>query len=143
MNKINYNEVPGCFLHCIQSDCPMAEHCLRQLAMQAVSNDITGVSIVNPLLTEPSEKCKFYRGDEPQVYGKGFMNMQKQMLPWQYDVFRYRLQGKFGRNPYFERRKGARLCSPIEVKEVEAVLKELGLEHLKFDAYERHLCWYD
>lgn len=65
------------------------------------------------------------------------------MLPGQYDTFRYRLMGKFGRNPYFERRKGARLCSPSEIEVVEAALKEIGLEHLKFDAYEKHLNWAD
>ena len=143
MNKINYNEVPYGFMHCLEADCPMASHCLRQLAMQAVPKDQIGVLILNPQLPEPSDKCKYYRSDEPQVYGKGFQNMQKFMLPGQYDTFRYRLIGKFGRNPYFERRKGARLCSPNEVRVVKAALKEIGLEHLEFDAYEKHLCWFD
>ena len=143
MNKINYKDVPGCFLHCINADCPMAEHCLRQIAMQALPKDEMSVIILNPQNTESSEKCKYYRSDEPQIYGKGFANMQKYMLPSQYDTFRYRLQGKFGRNPYFERRKGARLCSPNEVKVVKAALKEIGLEHLEFDAYEKHLNWTD
>ena len=143
MNKINYNEVPGCVLHCIQSGCKMASHCLRQLAMQALPDDCTGVTIVNPQLTKPTGDCKFYRSDEPQVFGKGFMNMQTKMLPDQYDTFRYRLQGRFGRNPYFERRKGERLCSPSEIKEVEAALKAIGHEELKFDAYVEKLNWID
>ena len=74
--------------------------------MQALSKDAMSVHILNPQNTESSEKCEFYRSDEPQVYGRGFKNMQKQMLLGQYDTFRYRLIGKFGRNPYFERRKG-------------------------------------
>ena len=76
MNKIKYKDVPGCFLHCIQSDCKMANHCLRQLAMQALPDDYKGVTIVNPKLTKLTGDCKFYRSDEPQVYGKGFTNMQ-------------------------------------------------------------------
>ena len=135
--------VPGCFLHCIQSDCKMADHCLRQLAMQAMPDDYTGVTIVNPKLTKPTGDCEFYRSDELQVYGKGFKNMQKHMLPGQYDTFRYRLQGKFGRNPYFDRRKGKHLCSPSNIKEVEAALKEIGHEELKFDAYVKKLNWID
>ena len=121
----------------------MAEHCLRQMAMQALPKEAIGVLILNPQITESSEKCKFYRSDEPQVYGRGFKNMQKQMLPGQYDTFRYRLIGKFGRNPYFERRKGARLCSPSEVEVVKEVLQELGLEHLDFDGYVKRLNWTD
>ena len=70
-------------------------------------------------------------------------NMQKQMLPGQYETFSYRLQGKFGRTGYFERRRGERLCSPREIQEVNDALKEISLEHLKFDAYEEHYCWDD
>ena len=143
MNKINHKDVPYGFMHCLEADCPMAEHCLRQMAMQALPKEAIGVLILNPQITESSEKCKFYRSDEPQVYGRGFKNMQKQMLPGQYDTFRYRLIGKFGRNPYFERRKGAQLCTPSDIKEVKAALKEIGLEHLEFDAYEKHLNWTD
>jgi hypothetical protein len=121
----------------------MANHCLRQLAMQSLPNDYNAVRIVNPNVTKPSADCKFYRSDAPQVYGRGFKNMQKQMLPGQYETFSYRLQGKFGRTGYFERRRGERLCSPREIQEVNDALKEIGLEHLKFDAYEEHYCWDD
>ena len=143
MNKINYKDVPYGFRHCLEATCPMASHCLRQMAMQALPKDEMSVIILNPQMTKPSEDCRFYRSDEPQLYGRGFANMQKQMLPGQYDTFRYRLQGKFGRNPYFERRKGARLCSPSEVEMVREVLKELGLEHLDFDGYVKRLNWTD
>ena len=143
MDKINHKEVPGYFLHCINADCPMAEHCLRQMAMQALPKDEISVRILNPQQVEPSENCRFYRSDEPQVYGRGFKNMQKQMLPGQYAEFMGRLQGRFGRNPYFERRKGAQLCTPKDIKEVKAALQEIGLEHLEFDAYEKHMNWTD
>ena len=143
MNKINYNEVPSSFLHCINADCPMAEHCLRQIAMQALPKDAIGVSIVNPQRIASSEKCEFYRTNEPQVYARGFVKMKQEMLPRQYNEFMYRLIGKFGRTGYFERRRGERLCSPKEMAEVEATLKDLSLEHLKFDAYEKHYNWND
>ena len=143
MKKIDHKEVPYGYSHCLRADCPMAEHCLHQIAAQAVTNDIICFDILNPQLVEPSENCRFFRSDEPQVYARGFKNMQKQMLPGQYDTFRYRLIGKFGRNPYFERRKGARLCTPKDMLEVKAALKEQGLEHLEFDAYEERVNWSD
>jgi len=143
MNKINYNEVPYGFMHCLETDCPMAEHCLRQIAMQALPKDEMSVRILNPQRVTSSEKCEFYRSDEPQVYTRGFVKMKQEMLPRQYNEFMYRLIGKFGRTGYFERRRGERLCSPKEIAEVEAVLKDIGLEHLKFDAYEKHYNWDD
>lgn len=143
MNKISFKEVPDGYTVCIKSDCPLANNCLRQLAMQVLTKQNKIVRIVNPLLTQPSEQCEFYRSDEPQVYVRGFAAMKEEMLPRQYKVFMSRLQSKFGRTGYFERRRGDRLCSPKDIKAIEAVLKDLGLQHLGFDAYEQRYNWND
>ena len=143
MNKISFKEVPDGYTVCIKSDCPLANNCLRQLAMQVLTKQNKIVRIVNPLLTQPSEQCEFYRSDEPQVYARGFAVMKEEMLPRQYKVFMSRLQSKFGRTGYFERRRGDRLCSPKDIKVVEAVLNDLGLQHLGFDAYEQRYNWND
>ena len=143
MNKISFKEVPDGYTVCIKSDCPLANNCLRQLAMQVLTKQNKIVRIVNPLLTQPSEQCEFYRSDEPQVYACGFAAMKEEMLPRQYKVFMSRLQSKFGRTGYFERRRGDRLCSPKDIKAIEAVLKDLGLQHLGFDAYEQRYNWND
>ena len=111
--------------------------------MQHLPNNQIGVTILNPQLPPNGEKCEYYRDDKPQIYGKGFKNMQAKMLPGEYQTFMYRLQGKFGRNPYFERRKGAQLCSPSDIKQVEDALKAIGHEELKFDAYVEKLNWND
>lgn len=143
MNKISFKEVPDGYTVCIKSDCPLANNCLRQLAMQVLTKQNKIVRIVNPLLTQPSEQCEFYCSDEPQVYSRGFAAMKEEMLPRQYKVFMSRLQSKFGRTGYFERRRGDRLCSPKDIKAIEAVLKDLGLQHLGFDAYEQRYNWND
>lgn len=143
MNKISFKEVPDGYTVCIKSDCPLANNCLRQLAMQVLTKQNKIVRIVNPLLTQPSEQCEFYRSDEPQLYARGFAAMKEEMLPRQYKVFMNRLQSAFGRTGYFERRRGVRLCSPKDIKTVEAVLKDLGLQHLGFDAYEQQYNWDD
>lgn len=143
MNKISFKEVPDGYTVCIKSDCPLANNCLRQLAMQVLTKQNKIVRIVNPLLTQPSEQCEFYRSDEPQVYARGFAAMKEEMLPRHYKVFMSRLQSKFGRTGYFERRRGDRLCSPKDIKIVEAVLNDLGLQHLGFDAYEQRYNWND
>ena len=143
MNKISFKEAPGSFVLCTLKECPMADHCLRQMAMQVLTKRDRIVRIVNPLLTQPSEQCLFYRSDEPQVFARGFAAMKEEMLPRQYKVFMKRLQGHFGRTGYFERRRGERLCSPNDMLIIEDVLKDLGLSHLGFDAYEQHYNWDD
>ena len=143
MNTISSKEVPDYYTLCIKSDCPMANHCLRQMAMNVLTKKYKMVQIVNPLFTEPSEKCEFYRSDEPQIFARGFAKMQEGMLPWQYKTFSCRLQGKFGRTGYFERRRGEKLCSPTDIMIIKTVLEEIGLQHLSFDAYEQLYNWND
>jgi hypothetical protein len=143
MNKDLFKEMPDNYTLCIKTDCPMADHCLRQMGMQALTKRYKIVGIVNPLLTQPSEKCEFYRSDEPQIFARGFAAMKEEMLPRQYLEFMSRLKACFGRTGYFERRRGERLCSPRDIKKVEEVLKDLGLQHLEFDAYEQRYNWND
>ena len=143
MNKMAFDLVPDGYPFCIVTDCPVGDHCLRQMARKMLGKTDKIVKVVNPRLTQPSEQCEFYRSDEPQVFARGFAAMKEEMLPRQYKVFMHRLQDRFGRTGYFERRRGERLCSPNDIKAVEDVLKDLGLSHLGFDAYERHYNWDD
>ncbi|WP_051949718.1 DUF6078 family protein [Prevotella sp. FD3004] len=143
MNMINFKEVPDHYLLCMKEDCPMADHCLRQMAMHVLTKHDKVVKIANPLLTHPSERCKFYRPDEPQGFARGFAAMQEKMLPHQYSVFMKCLQQRFGRTGYFERRRGDRLCSPDDIKAIKALLEKMGLQHLEFEAYELHHNWND
>ena len=141
MSDMTFDLVPDGYPFCIVTDCPVAEHCLRQKARQMLGKSDKVVKVVNPLLTQPSEQCEFYRSDEPQVFARGFAAMKEEMLPRQYKVFMNRLQDHFGRTGYFERRRGERLCSPADIAVIEKVLASLGLSHLGFDAYERHYNW--
>ena len=79
---------------------------------------------------------------QPITYVRGFTNFQKQIFPEQYLNFMNRLIGKFGRNPYFERRRGETVLSPKEQAIVQQALKQSGVtEDLKFDHYEKNLNW--
>ena len=141
MNNITSKEVPSNFSLCTVNDCPVASHCLRHLALEVLTKEPYQISVVNPLRTQPSEACEYYRSDEPQVFGRGFAKMQEEMLPRQYNVFMNRLKQAFGRTGYFERRRGERLCSPADIAVIEKVLADLGLSHLRFDGYERCYNW--
>lgn len=51
MMHISFKEVPDNYTLCIKADCPMADHCLRQIAMQLLTKRNKVVKMVNPLLT--------------------------------------------------------------------------------------------
>ena len=139
--NINFNEMPSGYALCIINSCPMAAHCLRQLAMQAKVKKDKIITIVNPHQVNPSENCEFYRSDQIETFTKGFSQMKKQMLPGQYDTFMSQLKSRFGRTGYFERRRGERPCPPEETAFIQEVLANLGLSHLTFDEYIKQLNW--
>ena len=50
----------------------------------------------------------------------------------------------FGRNPYFERRRGAYPLPPKEQEVILKALRQAGVtEELRFDSYEENINWND
>ena len=78
------------------------------------------------------------------MYARGFTNFQKRMFPDQYLKFMNMLIATFGRNAYFERRRGETALSPKEQAIVLKALKKVGVtEEMEFDKYEENLNWND
>lgn len=65
-------------------------------------------------------------------------------VPRSVQTFHGDLRRRMGRNPYFERRRGARLIPISEQKFILKVLKIVGVtEEMQFDSYEQAINWYD
>lgn len=143
MNRINSKTIPNGYPLCVVTDCPVANHCLRQMAMQELTKENHLVTIVNPTRTKSSEQCEYYRPDNLQQYARGFTAMKAQMLPGQYKEFMGSLKSYFGHTRYFEHRRGECLCTPKDITVIRRVLNKLGLSHLEFDTYEQHYNWND
>ena len=122
----------------------MAATCLHQIVYATMLENKEYIHLINPNRCNKNETCSYYRDNKPITYVRGFTNFQKQIFPEQYLNFMNRLIGKFGRNPYFERRRGETVLSPKEQAIVQQALKQSGVtEDLKFDHYEKSLNWYE
>ena len=142
--KFTMKDVPGGYGLCTRNDCAVCNHCLRHIAYNdVVTEELWVINHVNPLRVKLTAECEFFRTDELATYGKGFVKMNQEMLPRQYDEFKCRLIGKFGRTGYYERRRGERLCSPSDIQKIRAVLQELKLPELEFDGYVKKHNWCD
>lgn len=135
-------EIPHGFALCGEADCPCAEGCLRHKAYLQQAGTVKVFTVVNPRFCTKDGQCAYFRDAVPAVFARGFTQMQKRMLPGQYDAFMWKLIPYFGRNPYFERRSGKRLLSPEEQKQITDVARQVGVtEEFKFDAYEQRYNW--
>lgn len=144
MQKRDYTAIPSNYPACQHSDCHMAATCLHHTAYVAVLKTSEYIHLINPKKCSKDVTCKYYRDNQPVIYARGFTNFQKRMFPDQYLKFMNLLIATFGRNPYFERRRGETALSPKEQAIVLKALKQAGVtEEMKFDKYEENLNWYD
>ena len=144
MPKKTYTSVPTDYPVCLYDDCPKAATCLCHFAYTQVTEKDNYLRLANPLLCTKDDGCRYYRDSKPVTYVRGFTNFQKKMFPGQYEQFMHILIGKFGRNAYYERRRGDTAISPKEQQAILAALRKVGVEEeMQFDAYEEHINWYD
>lgn len=145
MPKKLYKEIPCDYTVCQWQACPRAEKCLHQIAYQPlIEQPTTVVRLLNPTLCTQDGACPYFRDSTPVTYARGFTGMQSRMFPAQYQQFKSILMAHFGRNPYFERRRGESPLSPKDQKLVRNALRRAGVtEDLTFDQYEESVNWYD
>lgn len=139
-----YTSIPKNYPVCQHSDCPMAATCLHQISYPTLLEKEDYLHLINPQKCSKDATCKYYRDNQPIMYARGFTNFQKRMFPGQYQEFMSLLVATFGRNAYFERRRGETALSPKEQKIILQALKHAGITaEMKFDRYEENLNWYD
>jgi len=138
------SDVPGNFTLCLNADCPLAAQCLHQIVRKMIPTDKQVLHVYNPEAVRGGEDCKYFRALKLDRYAKGFTRFQEEMKPRQYVMFSGLLMAYFGRNPYYERRRGERLLSPAEQQVVLQALHKAGIEEdLEFDGYEYRINWID
>lgn len=109
-----------------------------------IEQPATVLRLLNPTLCTRDGACPYFRDSAPVTYARGFTGMQSRMFPAQYQQFMSILMSHFGRNPYFERRRGEFPLSPKEQRIVLNALRRVGVtEELRFDHYEESVNWYD
>ena len=144
MPKKFYKDVPYSYPVCLHDDCPRAATCLHQLAYQPLQEQIPILHLLNPRQCTKDGKCPHYRDSAPVTYARGFTNMQKRMFPGQYQTFMSILMKRFGRTPYFERRRGETAMPPKEQEIVLRALRQAGVtDDLRFDQYEENVNWHE
>lgn len=144
MQKYKDDYVPRQYMVCQQADCPLAARCLRQIAygLLLADEEECCLRLLKPRFCSTDGHCQHYRDNTPVRFARGFANFQQKMFPQQYREFMERLAERFGRNPYFQRRRGERLLPPEEQEVILDTLRQVGVaEGMAFDAYEEKVYW--
>ena len=136
-------EVPTSYTLCIKGDCPKAAMCLRYKATQMMPGEVQKWSILSPAyLAQIENECPHYRSAEKVQYARGFVRMIRTLPVNIAEMVAHKLIARFGRNAYYDMRKGKRAIAPAEQEVIRTVVAECGaLQEVVFDAYEENFQW--
>ena len=135
--------VPTNYMLCIKSDCPKAATCLRYKATQMMPTEVKTWSILSPAyLAQMKGECPHYRLAEKVRYARGFVRMIRTLPVNISEMVAQKLIARFGRNAYYDMRKGKRTIAPTEQEVIRTVVAECGaLQEVVFDSYEENFQW--
>lgn len=136
-------KVPTNYTLCIKGDCPKAATCLRHRATQMMQADVQRWSILSPAyLVQIEGECPHYHSAEKVKYARGFVRMIRTLPVNISEMVAHTLIARFGRNTYYDMRKGKRAIAPAEQEIILAVVAECGAQQeVVFDSYEENYQW--
>lgn len=135
--------VPTNYMLCLKSDCPKATMCLHHKATLMMQADVKTWSIFSPAyLAQIEGECPHYRSAEKVMYARGFVRMIRTLPVSISEMVAHKLIARFGRNAYYDMRKGKRAIAPAEQEVIIAVVAECGAQQeVVFDSYEENFQW--
>lgn len=109
-------DIPAMWGHCTNSDCKVADTCLRQLAMRQDSGSDVWIRILNPNLAIGEENCPYYVDVETPRYARG-VSFNFDEVPYKnVQDFKAELQVTFNKMRLSRMKRGLCLISPKEQK---------------------------
>lgn len=141
--EFNFSIVPHQYALCINTQCPKAATCLRQLAEKSTPSDVVQWSIISPKhIATFKDNCPYYRSSKKVLYAKGFIDLLENLTHKQMQRAVDLLMSHYNRRTYYRMRKGDRPISPAEQKSILRILANAGIKQsLAFDTYYEEYEW--
>lgn len=141
--ELDFSQVPNNFLWCINSQCPKAGTCLRQLAEKCAPADIKHYSVLSlKHLASLEGECPYYCSNTKVRYARGFLGILENLTGKQTRFFLARIIDSSSRRTFYRIRNGERILSPLEQQSILNILKECGVIFpVKFDSYFEDYYW--
>lgn len=138
-----FSDVPYNYPLCLNRQCPKASTCLRQVIEQEVPDSVEFWVIISPKFQASLKgNCPHYHSNKKVKYAKGCMNILENLPHKQRQRAMTLLVERFSLRTYYRIRKGERLLSPAEQKDIQGILKKCGVtQKQEFDAYVEGYEW--
>ena len=135
---IDFHDIPEWWPICPNSNCPLADQCLRHAAYLQVPPSVTSWSCVLPTAVKDGQ-CPFFEQYEKVTMARGFNKLYDQLhgRDNHHDV-RMALTALFGsKGSYYRYKNGEKALTPQQQEAVLDIFSNRGIEgELRFDEYD-------
>lgn len=139
----NYITTPTFYLHCLRSECPRADKCLRRLAGKQVSPEIPVIHCVNPSAHPAgTDSCPYFQPIRTIRLAWGIAHIGNN-LPYEQAVgIKRALHRCFSKITYHRISHHERPLTPAEQAEIENILRRNGVSQpVEYDYYTTEYDW--
>ena len=143
--NFNYCEnAPSGFCFCLKTDCSVASECLRGLAARDLSEKLSSVLVINPLLlkNEDGKTCRFFRKMERRKLAFGFKRAKSLLPSGRVAFVKEAICKHVCVRDYYYMLGGTKPMQPALQEKIAAILVENGVPApIIFDRYEWKDFW--
>lgn len=128
MKELTFNDVPSWFVLCTNSQCPMAESCLRQMAVRLAPNDVKTAMCVMPTQW-CDDDCQWYAEVKTTMRKRGFSHLFERIYDADARTIRRELLRYFGyKKKYYALLRGEQALTADEEQYIRRLLKRHGYD---------------
>ena len=141
--ELDYSTVPLTFLHCIHTQCPRANNCLRHNIMQYLAPDRIGIQIVNPvIIPEDAKDCSLFFADRKAQFALGITHLLDNVPHAKAKNIKIEMMSYLRRSTYYRIVKKERLITPGEQNFIRQLFLRYEVkEEPRFDTYVEQYEW--
>lgn len=132
----DFADVPGWYVLCNNSQCPLRNDCLRFLAAEQAPETLEVANCVMPK-TLKGNACRWYDKKTAIIYAAGFSHLYDHVLKADYTPMRKTITRYLhGTKLYYEYKRGDRPLSPEQQQWIRNYVKSRGYDwEVEFDRY--------
>ncbi|MDL2222785.1 DUF6078 family protein [Bacteroidales bacterium OttesenSCG-928-M11] len=135
--SINYKEVPQNYVHCLNTACKRANDCLRFMVGQAVPDDVTLFTTINPsAINALGGECQYFEPIKLIRYALGITHLYDNMSHAKYVQVKNAIHKYFGHARYYRIYNKLYYITPEQQDFIRDLFRKEGVEEEPvFDEY--------
>ncbi len=139
----DYTQVPYGYYHCLHTQCPRAQECLRLYVALHASTEVVIFKVINPaFVCGKEDACRFFQSNRLSRFAMGITHLYDELPHNKAVEIKRILFAEFQRNTYYRIQHKQRYIRPAEQEFIREVFRREGIQQEPvFDEYIDKYDW--